>query len=120
MRTLVLPLFIALQGCGTCEFPAEATPIDGVLRDEDTCGRWELPVDDHLIFSHAVESDATACEVDAPDSFSLNAEPIFTNFGTDGPRFTFDLVALAVDSNARIQIACDDDSRWDARVDVVE
>jgi hypothetical protein len=118
MRNLLAIGLLAIASCAPCSFPKDAVAPPNVLGIQDDCGYWAIAVDDHLVLGLAVESDATTCHVEVDDGVRLNSEPIFTNFGEDGPRFTFDLVGNAPTERGSVEIECDDGTRWQALVEV--
>lgn len=109
--------FVLGFGCGG-SYPSEPSPLPGVLSADDDRGYWQMVVDEHLYVTLAVESQATTCDVDG-DTLTLNANPIYSDFGDDGPRWTVDLVASEVDPHAQIRIECGDVD-WRAKVQVTE
>ncbi len=119
MKHAVL-LLVAFTGCAPCDFPKEATPLPGVLSAADDCGYWTVSVGDHLVVGLPVETEAAVCAVEVDDGVSLNADPIFTNFAPDGPRWTVDAVGNSVTERGTVDIDCDDGSEWHALVQVLE
>ena len=112
-------LLIALASCAPCDFPANPAAPPNVLGASDDCGFWTVAVDTHLVLGLPVEEATTTCSVDVDDGVRLNADPIFTNFEPDGPRWTFDTVGNAPSEHGTVDIECDDNSEWHAIVQVV-
>lgn len=117
MRCLFV-VMLWLGGCARCAFPADATPVPGVLDALDDCGFWSLAVGEHVVVGLPLGSPDTTCTTEIDEGIALNSQPIFTNFEPDGPRFTFDFVAEAEARKAHIDVECSDGSAWSALVDV--
>jgi hypothetical protein len=111
------------QPDGICDdLPDTPVPHDRVLSNVDSCGFYDLEIDEHLIVNHSVSEPEVACSEVLGAGLELNAAPVYSNFGDDGPKYTWDVVgkAVTVDDYVTVEFTCDDGSAWQARVVVIE
>ncbi|MDP2306014.1 MAG: hypothetical protein Q8P18_08300 [Pseudomonadota bacterium] len=102
---------------GSCaEWPADATPADGVV--DETCGWFTLPVGDHLYANVYIVEPESPCDVVLGPGLVLNSSPIYSAMSNDAPKWTVDVVAEAPGEALLVDVACEDGTRWQARVDV--
>lgn len=118
---LLLALACAEPAPDACAWPEAATAASGVLENADTCGFWSLPVDGHLYVNVGLTEPDVDCSAAMDTALALNAQPIYSNLTTDGPKWTFDVVGLApADPWAAFDVTCEEGTRWAARVEVTD
>jgi hypothetical protein len=118
-------VLIGMLACGDappkCEFPLTAVPPNGVLDSADDCGSWRVIAGDHLYANVTVTDEHALCTATLDPGLTLNADPIFSALGDQGPQFTYDIVTDATPGDAMlaVDIACDEGSYWRAQVQIV-
>ena len=118
---------LVLAGCGgggrppECDFSNMPLHPDGPAEQIDDCRAFVIGVGEHLYVNMTVTGSEAVCTETLGEGLALNAEPIYSEFGEDGPRFTYDIVGEAATGGDRalVDIECDDGSYWRAEV-VVE
>ncbi len=89
-----------------------------MLEETDTCGFWSVAVGDHLVLDLHVQRELPDCALSLGPSLSNPNEPIYTNLTGDGYKYTYDIVADAVEAESTVDIACDEGTEWHALVTI--
>jgi hypothetical protein len=121
MKRLVWLALLPLYACaesGPCTFPDSAVATGGVLGNEDSCRFWTVPVGEHLYLDLHVTRELPDCAIAVGDALSVPNDPIYSNLATDGPKYTYDVVADSVVAETNIDITCDEATEWHALVAV--
>ena len=113
----ILPL-VACSEPGPCAFPDSAVATGGVIENEDSCGFWLVPVGDHLYVDLHVTRELPDCAIAVGSGLSIPNDPIYSNLGTDGAKYTYDIVADSAVAETNIDITCDEATEWHALVTV--
>lgn len=108
-----------------CEaYATTAVAADGVLSNEDSCGYWQLAVDDQLVVSveltGPLDDPDQDCALTLGDGLDRPYEPTYANFEDDVPKMTWQVFGTAAATASRIDITCVEGTSWSAQVDVVE
>lgn len=102
---------------GSCvEWPADPAPADGVV--DAPCGWYTLALGEHLYANVYLAEAESECTFALDEGLVLNSSPIYTALSNDGPKYTLDVVAEAAGEAFLVDVACDDGTRWQARVNV--
>ncbi len=103
------------------DYPSEPREVNRTLSNVDTCGYWWLSVGEHIYINVAVSTEDDDCAASVGTGLIVPYTPTYSNMGTDGPKWTFDIEAQSETDGqpATVEVTCDDKTTWHARVDVV-
>lgn len=122
MRAGLLALAALAAGCAAdpaaCDYPDAPTAVDGVLGNADACGYWSLAEGARLYLDLHVTTELPTCVAEVGAGLGIPNEPIYTNLADDGPKYTYDIVAIAPTDAAAVDVTCDEGTAWHAQVAV--
>lgn len=122
MKAVLLAAAALAAGCAAdpaaCAYPDAPTALSGVLGNGDTCGYWSLAEGAHLYLDLHVTTELPTCLAESGPELSTPNEPIYTNLADDGPKYTYDIVAIAPADAAAFDVTCDEGTAWHALVAV--
>ena len=102
-----------------CWTDESAGPVDHTLDSEDSCQRWELGVGAHAYINVSVQSENTECQSNVAPPLSIPYEPTYSNLGSEGPKWTYDILGESEGEGAAV-IECQDGTVWEGYFIVTE
>jgi hypothetical protein len=87
-------------------------PVEGTLTDEDSCQAWALIVGEHAYVNIFVEDEFIDCDAQLEDFLAIPHDPTYSNMGDEGPKWTYDFLAVSEGEGAA-SVSCDDGNLWE-------
>lgn len=114
-------VFLALgAACGDAEeaapgrcadAPDEPSDMPTVLSGQQDCGYWVVPEGESVLLNLLVNEELPACDPVISGPLEMPYDPIYSNLGDDGPKYTFQLETTGT-GEAELEIECDEGSEW--------
>ena len=97
------------EECWKMEVPS---PVEGTLSDEDSCKAWSLIIGEHAYVNIFVDDEFIECDAQLEDNLEIPYAPTYSNMGDEGPKWTYDFLAV-LEGEGAATLSCDDGNIWE-------
>ena len=86
-------------------------PVEETLDNDDSCMIWALSIDEHAYINVSISNENIECNYSIDTVLTVPYDPTYSAMGSEGPKWTFDIQAIAY-GEGTAHIVCEDQTVW--------